>query len=308
MPFRGVRLNTTREVMNKLLLTTGCSFSALYYHSNPRDSYTVRLAEALDYKLLQLAHPGGGIDTVYRTLRSYLKDPIHGVPDFVFVQMPFSDRKEYWFDQDNDDTKSRVLNEINTTWRWCTSNYPEQLTNTGRFQTGGTTATTEDWQQLEQRMVAMLETYKGIDRSTSSDWQFYMSTSRISNKHETAHLLLHQLDQSQRIVHIHTYAHLIENLLESYGIPYAYTESDYVMNVDNTSTFDNNKLINNEQVAGAYNYIGDLPHKKHFIPEYSIAHGSSTWQQDNYQCEHPGPQSHYHYFKGILPHVKKRIK
>lgn len=306
MPFRGVRLNTTREDMNKLLLTTGCSFSALYYHSNPRDSYTVRLAEALDYKLLQLAHPGGGIDTIYRTLRSYLKDPIHGVPDFVFVQMPFSDRKEYWFDLDNEDTKSRVLNEINTGWRWCTTDYPQKLTGTGRFNTGGITAQEQDWWQLEQTLVAMLETHKGIDPS-ENNWQFYMSSSRISNKHEQAHLLLHQLDASQRMIHIHTYAHLIEQLLESYAIPYAYTESDYVMNEPMTSTFDNNKLINNKQVQGAYNYIHDLPHKKHFIPEYSIAHGSSTWQNDNYKCEHPGPQSHYHFFRGILPHIKKRI-
>ena len=109
------------------------------------------------------------------------------------------------------------------------------------------------------------------------------------------------------MIHIHTYAHLIEQLLESYAIPYAYTESDYVMNEPMTSTFDNNKLINNKQVVGAYNYIHDLPHKKHFIPEYSIAHGSSTWQNDNYKCEHPGPQSHYHFFRGILPHIKKRI-
>jgi len=292
--------------MTKLLLTAGCSFSALYYHSNPCESYTVRLANALEHKLINLAIPGGGVDTVYRKLREYLANPLHGMPTLVFVQMPFSDRKEYWFDRSNDYVRPRVEHEINTAYRWQTTNYPRHLTGTGKKQTGGRTAQETDWWNLEQTLVAMLETHKGVD-TQSTDWHYYLSTDKISNKHESAHDLIHLFDHSQRIVHLHTYAHLIEELLESYDIPYCYTESDYIYKNDQTSCFDNKRLKRTREVYGAFEYCKNIPHKKHFIPDYSIAHGSSTWQADNYPCDHPGPQSHYEFYKAIMPHVKKRI-
>ena len=85
--------------MNKILLTVGCSFSALYYHKDPAESYTVRLAKELNMKLINLNSPGGSPSTIFRLLHQYLENPIHGVPDFVFVQLPISFRQEYWVDK-----------------------------------------------------------------------------------------------------------------------------------------------------------------------------------------------------------------
>jgi len=75
----------------KHLLTIGCSFTALYYHPNPKWSYTYLLKEKLGFdKLINLGTGGLSPDGTFRILKNYLENPVVGKPDFIFIQYPRS--------------------------------------------------------------------------------------------------------------------------------------------------------------------------------------------------------------------------
>jgi hypothetical protein len=84
------------------LLVLGCSYSHLGHHIQygiRYNSYTIQLKEQLGFnKLINLAIPGASPSTVNRILLQYLDNPVHGYPDFVFIQWPNANRNEYFTD------------------------------------------------------------------------------------------------------------------------------------------------------------------------------------------------------------------
>lgn len=81
----------------KNLLILGCSYSALYYHPDPRWSYTWLLKEAVGAKnLINLAFGGNSPSGCSRSLEWYLRNPIKGLPDLIYVQVPNGVREEYY--------------------------------------------------------------------------------------------------------------------------------------------------------------------------------------------------------------------
>tara|TARA_B100001287_G_scaffold275816_1_gene284565 strand:- start:3577 stop:4563 length:987 start_codon:yes stop_codon:yes gene_type:complete len=81
----------------KTLMTLGCSYSQIYYHPDPRWSYTWLLKEALGAEnLINLSFGGNSPSGCTRTLEWYLRNPLKGMPDFIYVQMPQGQREEYY--------------------------------------------------------------------------------------------------------------------------------------------------------------------------------------------------------------------
>ena len=81
----------------KNLLVLGCSYSAFYYHPDPRWSYSWLLKEALGAKnLINLAYGGNSPAGCTRTLDWYLRNQIKGKPDCIYVQVPNGAREEYY--------------------------------------------------------------------------------------------------------------------------------------------------------------------------------------------------------------------
>lgn len=81
----------------KNLMVLGCSYSALYYHPDPRWSYTWLLKDAIGAEnLLNLAFGGNSATGCTRVLDWYLRNPIRGMPDFIYVQVPQGQREEYY--------------------------------------------------------------------------------------------------------------------------------------------------------------------------------------------------------------------
>lgn len=78
-------------------MVLGCSYSAMYYHPDPRWSYTWLLKEALGAEnLFNMAFGGNSPNGCTRILDWYLRNPIQGMPDFIYVQVPQGQREEYY--------------------------------------------------------------------------------------------------------------------------------------------------------------------------------------------------------------------
>ena len=132
--------------MNNLLVL-GCSYSHLGHHiqyGTLDNSYTIQLKEQLGFnKLINLAIPGASPSTVNRILLQYLDNPVHGNPDFVFIQWPNSNRHEYYSDSIRDKDGLVYENELvhlewsedsfpgfaNSTWASTTNNVDKSLIN-----------------------------------------------------------------------------------------------------------------------------------------------------------------------------------
>jgi hypothetical protein len=134
--------------MNNLLVL-GCSYSHLGHHiqyGTLDNSYTIQLKEQLGFnKLINLAIPGASPSTINRILLQYLDNPVHGRPDFIFIQWPNANRNEYFLDGvDPKENVSYVIdNELvhlewsedsfpgfaNSTWASTTNNVDKSLIN-----------------------------------------------------------------------------------------------------------------------------------------------------------------------------------
>ncbi len=306
--------------MNKILLTVGCSFSALYYHKDPAESYTLRLAKELNMKLINLNCPGVSPRTIFRLLHQYLENPIHGVPDFVFVQLPFAFRQEYWVDKMEGHhrrlgyrmNKNEFLSDR---LEWAVFDPKKNKTH---FNDGK--ATQESWDRLKETIIAVtrVEVFSPekiedtLDPDSKPD-QFYLSVNDIHPKLTVAHNI-HFAERSHRIIELHTYARLIEQLLESKSLKYCYVETDYDPSIPDSTCFIDELLTGNpggpenqDEIEQAYEFAKTLCSKKHFIPYVGINPNSTTFKNDNYKCNHPGSESHRAFTDTILPEIKKRL-
>ena len=90
-------------------MTLGCSYSQIYYHPDPRWSYTWLLKQAVGAEnLINLAFGGNSPAGVTRMLEWYLRNPVKGMPDFIYVQVPQGQREEYYLS----DPSKKFLNEF----------------------------------------------------------------------------------------------------------------------------------------------------------------------------------------------------
>jgi len=110
------------------LLILGCSYSDLIHHTiygNKEDSYTLHLRNELEFsRLINLAVPGACPTTINRILLQYLNNPVHGMPDFVFIQWPNANRNEYFIDErdEKEDLIYYKHNEKLISFNWTDDN------------------------------------------------------------------------------------------------------------------------------------------------------------------------------------------
>lgn len=287
----------------KRLVVAGCSFSALYYHTNPMDSYSLRLAKSLGYSLVNLSLPGASVNTVSRLLHQYLD---HNEADFVFVQLPNSNRSEYFVDSDSANDYTDKLNLDQSKWI-KPGEYASNYYRSGRFGTGGTDPDC-DWHLVDTVLERALTLDKPGEASTAYVNNSYLSIDIKAGNLRRAHEFPYSQD-SHSLVNLHSQTALIEQLLESKHIPYAYVESNCEYehgDVKRTHMVDT-IIMNNDQLSRAHKYSSLLCSKKHFIPYEGINNGSKTWANDDYKCGHPGAKSHRRFCDRILPIIQDKI-
>jgi len=279
-----------------MLLTVGCSYTGLYYHSDPSDSYSIQLARHFGIGCTVLSTPGASAWTVYRSIRQYFADPVHGTPSFVFVQLPHSSRGEYWINNNS----SHIHPQLNNTIVWADSDYRTEFTGAGRYSTGGTTATADSWSILDKHLLGTTVARAGSPgdlcvRSVDAKPRF------VSVNHDRLYT-----EDASCMVQLHLAAEAIERFLDSTGVPYCYVESNYEVGDPYSSHFVDSELEQNDRVVDAYSYARLLCHKTHFVPRLGINSGSTTWCNDAYPCEHPGAHSHSQFTTELIPHIEKR--
>ena len=251
------------------LLVLGCSYSHLSYHTNREDSYTLHLKKELGFdKLINLSVLGASPSTVNRILLQYLDNPVHGNPDFVFIQWPNSNRHEYYSDsiRDKDGLVYEVEDDL-IQFNWTNGAKPD-------VSNGTWTSTTQT--NLDKRL-------KGF--------------------HELAYA-----HKSQRMVNLYKEVGIAENYLGNLMIPYAYVESDYWEDShDGSLSVAPEDALLDKQVQYAYKYARHLCHKGNFIPKLGIQRGSTTYANDDYDDGHPGPISHRRFADALIPKLKELI-
>ena len=153
----------------KRILTIGCSYSALYYHPNPKYSYTYLLKEKLGFdELINLGTGGLSPDGCFRLLSNYLNNPVVGKPDFIFIQFPSADRCEVFPDEamvkDNISEenwhligrtafrgKSALLDNYEPNKRWTNVNWTDETYKLTEDDLKDITLITEDIRPFEDR-------------------------------------------------------------------------------------------------------------------------------------------------------------
>ena len=116
----------------KNLLVVGCSYSALYYHPDPRWSYTWLLKEALGAEnLINLSYGGNSPSGCTRTLDWYLNNPVKGKPDCIYIQVPNGIREEYYISG----TEWEYIQEVTFV---CTNDFMYKIK--GKFEPTDTTS------------------------------------------------------------------------------------------------------------------------------------------------------------------------
>ena len=231
----------------KQLLTIGCSYSALYYHPDPRWSYTYLLKEHLGFdRLINLATGGLGPDGTFRLLINYLQKPVVGKPDFIFIQYPSAYRCEAYIDysvikdninEDNWHIVSRtafrhgydLLRDYEKGKRWTNPNWTDET-----FE-----LTKEDFKDIAliAQEVRPFKDYRngGLHICPETVLRIFPSIPEEyfevveKHKHGYDRNVYYKIlsDPRHAAVQYSKYLGLIEALCESHKIDYAYIDTDY---------------------------------------------------------------------------------
>lgn len=257
------------------LLVLGCSYSHLGHHiqyGSRDNSYTIQLKEQLGFnQLINLAVPGGSPSTINRILLQYLDNPIHGRPDFVFIQWPNASRNEYFTDNNHPKENMNYVSEDNIThleWSgWDNEIHPDFSNST--------------W-------VSTTWAVNGIDKSLIK-----------------AHNRLY-INKSQQLINLYKEVGITEQYLQNLKIPYAYVESDELLclNQETVKNIKEDEYLT-YNIFPAFKYAQHLCHKQFFIPNIGIQRNSSTYANDDYEDQHPGAQSHKNFADALVPKIKE---
>lgn len=231
----------------KRILTIGCSYSALYYHPNPKYSYTYLLKEKLGFdELINLGTGGLSPDGCFRLLSNYLNNPVVGKPDFIFIQFPSADRCEVFPDEsmvkDNISEenwhligrtafrgKSALLDNYEPNKRWTNVNWTDETYKLTEDDLKDITLITEDIRPFEDRRNHCLyvcpEIVLRLFPSISEEFFSTTENHKLGFDRNVYYKLL--ADPRQATVNYAKNLALVEQLCETHKIDYAYIDTDY---------------------------------------------------------------------------------
>jgi len=231
----------------KRLLTIGCSYSALYYHPNPKWSYTYLLKEKLGFdKLINLATGGLSPDGTFRLLSNYLQNPVVGKPDFIFIQYPSAYRCEVYLerslikDKINEENWHMVgktafregtdlLHDYEKGKRWTNPNWTEETFSLTKKDFEDISLIAQEIRPFEDHRNRGLhicpETVFKIFPSVSSECFDTLEQHELGFDRNVYFKILS--DPRNAAVNYSKYLGLIEALCEMHNIDYAYIDTDY---------------------------------------------------------------------------------
>lgn len=231
----------------KSILTIGCSFSALYYHPNPKYSYTYLLKEKLGFdKLINLSTGGLSPNGTFRLLSNYLQNPVAGKPDFIFIQYPSAYRCEVYPDEsvikdniseDNWHLIGRtvfregydLLRDYEKGKRWSNPNWTDETFNLTKDDFKDVSIIAQEIRPFEDERNRGLyicpENVLKIFPSISEEfWNTFEKHDQGFDRDVYFKILA---DPRHATVNYSKYLGLIESLCEMYKIDYAYIDTDY---------------------------------------------------------------------------------
>lgn len=306
----------------------GCSYSALYYHPDPRWSYTWQLKDALGAEnLLNLSFGGNSPAGCTRILEHYLSNPIKGYPDLIYCQVPGGHREEYYLS--NEEWKglaettyihtSKLLQVPN--WMRSKSAFDdyenfkrprdvnftsdEELINDVPWVNCPLLAGTCDNKRGFQQNNVELAKKDGFGGEiyVTSDYvnniQPSWDESRLGNevfgkqKIKEFHRLwsVHKMPMLSMLNTTRKEIALMQTIADRYNIPIIFNSSKNEMHDGKLESFDDEKT-----------HYDSLINWDRYIKYQSISNGSPTCV-DEYWDGHPGRQSHENYANAIIPKV-----
>jgi hypothetical protein len=284
----------------KTVLFLGCSFSALYYHPDPRWSYTYQVFKELGFdKMINLSTGGGSPDSVNRILLDYLHNPVYGWPDFIFCQFPFAWRHEYYIDkEDHGHDQTDIIAHYQDFEKSCWN--PNENVNLE-----DQTFDHLPWAQLKDEIATVPRTRMSYRKEKLSEFydnitdhscinvtnlQIGRESAETWKKHSEAHLRLYAT-WTQQSYNLHKEAGIFETICQRQNINNAYIETDNSMLIPEICKKNNPK---------AYDYFKLLCNKKRFIPGITM-NNQSPYCVDEYKDGHPGRESHSKFAKDLIP-------
>lgn len=290
----------------KNILFLGCSFSALYYHPDPRWSYTYKVMKDLGFdRMINLSVAGASPSTLNRILLSYINNPVYGWPDFVFAQFPYAYRNEYYLDHNEEPHMKDIVAWYEDFDKSCW-HQDENVNLKDR------TFDHLPWDQLKQeitcvartrmreRLDVLQEQYRITDHSTIAvtNLQVGRASAKTFEQHHKNHLMLFA-PWTQQSYNLHVEVGRFESICYKQGFKYAYIESD-----QRPSCLKNETV--REKNPDAWDYFQLLCSKEHFIPDISVSNDSDDCV-DVYKDGHPGQISHSTVATRLAPLIKEHL-
>jgi len=320
----------------KRLLTIGCSYSALYYHPDPRYSYTYLLKDMLGYnELINLGTGGLSPTGTFRLLVNYLQNPVVGIPDFIFIQYPSAERTEIFPDysvvKDNISEENwhlvgrtafrpgdDLLRDYEKGKRWTNPNWTDETYELSKKDFEDITLITQEIRPFDDYRNGGLHRCPEIVLKCfpSASEEFWSTIEK--HPHGPSRDVYYKIlsDPRQAAVDYAKHLCLIEKLCENHNIDYAYIDSDYSF-VDAkveipihegfgypTSSYSAMEyILNNSDNDSIIKYAKNLFSRKNFIHGHNIASLSPT-HVDTYPDLHPGKESHRLFAENIAKVLK----
>ena len=320
----------------KRLLTIGCSYTALYYHPDPRWSYTYQLKNLLGFdKLINLGTGGLSPAGTLRLLINYLQNPVAGIPDFIFIQYPSAERTEIFTDnsviKDNISEKNwhlvtktsfvpgnTLLTNYEKNKRWTNKNWNDQTYNLTEKDLKDISLVTQEVRCFDDYRNGGLyicpEIVLKLFPSASEEFWKTIESHYMGPSRELYYKILS--DSRQIAVEYSKNLMLIEDLCESFKIDYAYIDSDYSFIDANTDVYVQNgfdipkkswstmeNILNNSKKDPILKYAKSLFKRKNFVHGHNIGALSPT-HIDTYPDLHPGKGSHKIFANNIASVLK----
>ena len=324
----------------KNFMVLGCSYSALYYHPDPRWSYVWLLKEALGAKnLLNLAFGGNSPAGCTRILQQYLANPYKGLPDFIYCQVPGGAREEYYLSDPAyyplTETSYFCNNEFLTSKQGLPSlrddrafdDYKNFIRPTdNKFISNEELVANIPWNQIvltvgtlfNETNKDLIQTFKqefsksiNIISDNSFNLQASWADGRLEEipthkniiKEMFMFWVMHKKNQLQITNTVRKEISIMQRLAKTYNIPIVFNTSDNIMVNHEKKEFGKNEPgFVLETNDDLTTHYDSMIDFNNVIKYESIAVYSKTWT-DLYWDNHPGRQSHENYFNAIWPKI-----
>ena len=327
----------------KNLMVVGCSYTALYYHPDPRWSYTWLLKEALNAEnIINLAFGGNSANGCTRTIEWYLRNPIKGLPDFIYVQVPNGQREEYYISSEEFESLNELV-YLNTNELLSIAENPmPNIRNNKAWQDYEKFRRPEDknfksnedlikdipWNDFVCTAGTLWTNKEGVDPTWIEEWKklensnsFYELKGKILNVQPSWHQARYEDNPNLRKV-INKFSNMwlthkkpqgcaINTVRREIALMQSIAKKYNIPIMLNSSDNYNWTSLEDNAYLG-FETFDDVPTQydalinwDNVIKYESIANFSPTWAgyDDMYWDGHPGRQSHENYANAIIPKV-----